>query len=337
MVKLGTTLAVPRTGDGRADWSRAADEAKLLEDLGFDFTTMGQHSFTPEFPSPAPLTRMAWLAGQTSRLKLVTGVVILPLYSPVAIAEQVAEIAELSGGRLVLGVGVGYRAYEFAGYGVDMKTRGKRMDEAVQLLSQVFRTGQFDFDGTYYQVPKLPLVPRPETPPPIWVGGTSEAALNRAARWADGLLTENMSTLENMSGHLARYRELAASAGRPPGSVVLYRNAYLSTDPRRIADDFTPRVLKEHLAYRGHGAAENVDDEDDFYARAARGEAIGLDELTDGRMIAGNPEQVIAQIKAWERAIGITHVTLMGVGPAARPDERRRTLELWGKEVIPYV
>jgi probable F420-dependent oxidoreductase len=335
MVKLGTTLS---PGRGAPDaWSRMADEARLLEDLGFDFTTMGQHSFTPDFPAPAPLTRMAWLAAHTTRLKLVTGIVILPLYHPAAIAEQAAEIAELSGGRLVLGVGAGYRKYEFDGYGINMKTRGARMDEAVRILRQVFDTGEFGFQGEHFQMPRLPLSPRPASSPPIWIGGTSPAALNRAARWADGLLTENMSTREVMRVYLDRYRGIARDAGRPPGSVVLYRNAYLSTSRRDIEDSFIPAVLKEHLGYRSHGAAENVDDEDAFYARAARGEAIPLEELTDGRMIAGDPEQVIRQIRDWENAIGMTHITLMGVGPAASPEQRRKTLELWGREVIPNI
>jgi len=337
LVKLGTLISRAFTPGARDPWGKINDDARLLEDVGFDFTTAGQHSFTPDFPHPAPLTTLAWLAARTSRLNLVSGIVILPLYQPVAIAEQVAQIAELSGGRIVLGVGTGYRQYEFDGYGVEMKSRGARMDEAVQLLHHVFETGEFEFDGKYYQVPKLPLAPRPARPPLLWVGGTSEAALRRAARWADGLLTENMSTRRVMTGRIGRYRNLSAEAGRQAGSVVLYRNVYLSTSPTEIEDVFIPRVLKEHLGYRSHGAAENVEDENDFYARAARGERISLAEITDGRVIAGNPEQVIAQIKAWEGSIGMTHINCMGIGPEETPEQRRRTLELWGKEVIPYI
>lgn len=335
MVKLGTTLG-GRSEIGPRNWEAIADDAKLLEDLGFDFTTVGQHSFTPDFPSPAPLTRMAWLAGKTQRLNLMTGIVILPLYPPASIAEQVAEISVLSGGRIILGVGAGYRQYEFDGYQIDIKTRGKRMDESLALLRHAFQTGQFETQGRYYPMPKLPLVPRPAPPPQIFVGGTSEPALRRAARWGDGLLTENMSTREVMHIYLERYRGLAREAGRQPGSIVLYRNAYLSTSPEQIEEEFIPAVLKEHLAYRSHGAAENVRDEDAFYTRAAKGERIGRDEL-DGRMLAGNPEQMIAQIKAWERAVGMTHINLMGVGPSESPEERRRTLELWSREVIPYI
>jgi len=335
MVKLGTTLGgrseiVPR------DWDAVADDAKLLEDLGFDFTTMGQHSFTPEFPSPAPLTRMAWLAAKTKRLNLMTGIVILPLYAPAAIAEQVAEIAVMSGGRIILGVGVGYRQYEFDGYQIDMKSRGRRMDEAVELLHYAFQTGEFETKGRFYPMPKLPLVPRPDTPPQIFVGGTSEPALSRAAKWGDGLLTENMSTREVMHVYLERYRRLAHEVRREPGSIVLYRNAYLSTSPKQIEEEFIPAVLKEHLGYRSHGAAENVEDEDTFYTRAAKGERITLPEL-DGRMLAGDPQQMIGQIKAWEKAIGMTHINLMGVGPEGSREERRKTLELWSKEVIPYI
>ncbi|MET0986440.1 MAG: LLM class flavin-dependent oxidoreductase [Steroidobacteraceae bacterium] len=337
MVKVGTLIPRMYTPGARDPWYKMNEEARLMEDMGFDFTTVGQHSFTPDFPYPTPLTTLAWLAARTTRLRLVTGIVILPLYSPVAIAEQVAELAELSGGRIVLGVGTGYRKYEFDAYGIDMKTRGKRMDEAVQLLQQVFQTGEFDFSGEFYRVPKALLCPKPDVPPPIWIGGTSAAALRRAARWADGVLTENMSTLKVMSAHIARYRALAREAGRQPGSVVLYRNAYLSTSRSDIEENFIPSALKEHLGYRSHGAAENVEDENRFYARAALGEKISLEEMTNGRFIAGNPEQVIQQIKAWEQATGMTHLNLMGIGPQRTDEERRKTLELWGREVIPYI
>jgi alkanesulfonate monooxygenase SsuD/methylene tetrahydromethanopterin reductase-like flavin-dependent oxidoreductase (luciferase family) len=167
------------------------------------------------------------------------------------------------------------------------------------------------------------------------VGGTSDAALNRAARWADGLLTENMSTRKVMAIYLDRYGEIAKAAGRGAGSIVVHRNGYLSTSDSDIEETFIPKVLMEQLGYRGRGAAENVEDENNFYARAAGGETIGLAEISDGRTITGNPEQVIGQIKAWEQATGITHINLMGMGPEQSPEQRRKTLELWEKKSYP--
>jgi len=131
-----------------------------------------------------PLVTLAHIAARTSAIRLGTSVLVLPLRSPFVVAKQVATLDRLSGGRAVLGVGVGWDRTEFAAVGADFATRGARTDEAIALLRHLFRDGGA-FHGRFHHVEQGVFAPVPVQPVPIMVGGTSEAALRRAAALAD--------------------------------------------------------------------------------------------------------------------------------------------------------
>jgi probable F420-dependent oxidoreductase len=131
-----------------------------------------------------PLVTLAHLAAHTSTIRLGTSVLVLPMRSPFVVAKQVATLDRLSGGRAVLGVGVGWDRTEFAAVGADFATRGARTDEDIALLRHLFRNGG-PFHGRFHHVEQGVFAPVPARPVPIMVGGTSAAALRRAAALAD--------------------------------------------------------------------------------------------------------------------------------------------------------
>ena len=131
-----------------------------------------------------PLVTLAHIAARTSTIRLGTSVLVLPLRSPFVVAKQVATLDRLSGGRAVLGVGVGWDRAEFAAVGADFATRGARTDEDIALLRHLWRDGGA-FDGRFHHVEQGVFAPVPTRPVPIMVGGTSAAALRRAAALAD--------------------------------------------------------------------------------------------------------------------------------------------------------
>lgn len=131
-----------------------------------------------------PLMTLAHIAARTSTIRLGTSVLVLPLRSPFVVAKQVATLDRLSGGRAVLGVGVGWDRAEFAAVGADFATRGARTDEDIALLRHLFRDGGA-FHGRFHHVEQGVFAPVPARPVPIMVGGTSAAALRRAAAVAD--------------------------------------------------------------------------------------------------------------------------------------------------------
>lgn len=179
--------------------------ARHAEELGFEGLMGADHGFIPQsiaanypyaedgkppitgdMPYPDVWTTITAMAMVTERLKFSTAVYVLPLRHPVEVAKATGNIARLSNNRLVLGAGVGWMREEFAAYGVDFKTRGRRMDEMIDVLRTLWRGGYVEHHGEFFDFDPLQLAPAPSQPIPIYIGGSSQMALRRAARCAQG-------------------------------------------------------------------------------------------------------------------------------------------------------
>lgn len=342
-MKLG--LAIPKFFEPSLPepYRKTFELTALAEEVGFEIGSVPHHSFTPDTEDyAAPFVMMAALAARTSRLKIASTIFILPLHNPVAVAEQLAEFDCLSGGRAIFGTAVGYREYEAVGLGVDFHTRGERMDEALTLIRQGFERGYFEFSGKHYTVPRSVVAPTPiQKPyPPMWIGGTVDAALRRAARLADGWISENLYMVEGMKERIATYRRFCAEAGRRAGTVCLIRNACIASNRTEVERNWLPGMIDYHLFNRRNyrNAGMTMPDPDGVYARLEAGGTVGLAEFARDRLIAGTPDDCIGQLKRWEAETGAEYVHLI-LGPhPANEDEFeacRRAVKLFGKHVIP--
>jgi len=139
-------------------------------------------------PFHDPFVLFAYLAGITQRIQFTTGVLVLPQRQTALVARQAADVDLLSGGRLRLGIGVGWNYVEYEALGQDFATRGVRQEEQIALLRRLFTEPVVDFSGRFDRVDRAALVPKPTRSIPIWLGGASEAAFDRAARLADGFI-----------------------------------------------------------------------------------------------------------------------------------------------------
>jgi len=168
---------------------RAAIQA---EALGFADVWTSEHIIVPAGamypPSPNfydPVLTLTWAAAYTNRVRLGTSVLVLPMRHPLPLAKELATLQNLSGGRLILGAGVGWMEAEFAALGVPFNERGRRMDEGIELMRAVWSDDPVTFPTRWVpaEVDNMRMMPKPEKPIPIWIGGTSEPALRRAARF----------------------------------------------------------------------------------------------------------------------------------------------------------
>lgn len=165
---------------------RAAVQA---EELGFADVWVSEHIILPRdrmYPPSAvfwdPLLTLTWAAAYTSRVGLGTSVLVLPMRHPLPLAKELATLQNLSGGRLILGAGVGWLEDEFAALGVPFRERGRRMDEGIAMMRAVWRDDPVSFQAKTIAaaVDDMRMLPKPEKPIPIWIGGTSDPALRRA-------------------------------------------------------------------------------------------------------------------------------------------------------------
>lgn len=196
------------------------EAARQAEAAGYDALWSGDHVMMHS-PIVECVTLLSAFAAVTSRVALGTAVYLLPLRPPAVIAKTFAGLDHVSGGRLHFGVGVGGEfAREFEAVGVPLRERGARTDEALEVILRLWTEPRVTFSGRFTRFTDVALEPRPlQRPhPPIWVGGRSEAALRRTARFGRGWLAY-MATPERIRTGLARIRELAAAAGRDPAAI----------------------------------------------------------------------------------------------------------------------
>ena len=166
--------------------------ARHAEDLGFRDVWVSDHTVHPsaqDYPSPYlydPLVTLTWAAAVTERIGLGTSVLVVPTHEPLALANRLASLDHLSGGRLLLGVGVGWSEAEYVALGHDFASRGRRLDEALDLFEVVWRDDPVSFDGEFSSFADIRVLPKPAGDIPLWIGGSSEPAYRRAVTRGDG-------------------------------------------------------------------------------------------------------------------------------------------------------
>ncbi len=334
---------VPRESDFLDDgdpYGRIFDYCQRAEELGFDFATFTHHRFSPDRPFlSSPFVLMSAVAARTSRLKLVTTIFVLPLYHPLDVAEAVASLDHLSNGRVVFGVGTGYRPYEAAAVGVPFDRRVSRMRESIEILRDVWTTEEASFHGEHFDFDKVNVVPKPvqDPHPPIWIGALEDKPVERAGRIGDGWIAPAMQTLDTLEVKARRYRAVAAEAGRA-SVVCLERDAAISLDGDVARAAWLERNLALARHYQDNGAALP-----DFPTVDPTG--MDLDEryrtFGNRRGVAGSPEDCTEQLRQCEATLRCEYLSLMnmGIGPSyGHPgsyDSELAGLELFGREVLP--
>ncbi|WP_327002614.1 LLM class F420-dependent oxidoreductase [Dactylosporangium sp. NBC_01737] len=222
------------------------------------YTPDGDIGLPDDTPFPDPLAVLGHVAARTERLRLATSVLILPEHHPVQLAKRLATMDVLSGGRLRIGVGVGWMREEMAALGVDYSSRGRRTDEAIRVLRTLWSTDPSDFAGEFFAFRGARCFPKPVQPGgvPIHVGGHSEAAARRAGRLGDGFhpLGVDLSALPELTGVV---RHHATLAGRDPDAIEVTLTVSLTaTDPSFVRRATAAGVDRLVLSCRSLGLPE---------------------------------------------------------------------------------
>src|SRR5881396_1970577 len=201
--------------EGGHYYREALEEVVRGEELGFDSVWMEEHHSVVNHYWPSPLPVLAGFATRTSRVTLGTDILVAAFYHPVRLAEDIALLDVMSGGRVVLGAAIGYKPDEFTLYGVELEKRGARFEEQLAIVKGLWTQDTFSFRGKYYQVEgKLEPKPIAKPHPPIWIGGWGEITLRRAATLADNWIPGPTAELPR----LLEARSSSSPTAGPPGS-----------------------------------------------------------------------------------------------------------------------
>jgi alkanesulfonate monooxygenase SsuD/methylene tetrahydromethanopterin reductase-like flavin-dependent oxidoreductase (luciferase family) len=327
-------------GDARSDtelYAQAIDLAVEAEDLGFDSVWMSEHHFVDDAYLPSLLPLCAAIAARTTRVRIGTALLLAPMYNAIRLAEDAAVVDLISGGRLILGLGLGWREEEFEVFGVPMSERAARIEDTVAVLKQAWSGAPVTGGSTIsYPGPYVTTAPHAPGGPPVWIGAISPPAVIRAGRIADGFMATSPSA-EGFARRIGWARDGLALAGRDGADFAL--SAHLSVFPF----DGDPDAAWEAVRPFAHYVSWKYEDMED--ARARTGAPPAPPPLTPEqeeqlrlRTLVGPPESVADGIGRLARlADGDLHFIARLYWPGMPLEQQREAMRLFAEKVVPGV
>jgi alkanesulfonate monooxygenase SsuD/methylene tetrahydromethanopterin reductase-like flavin-dependent oxidoreductase (luciferase family) len=327
---FGLITAQRFPGDPRDDQALYADALDLsaeAERLGFDSVWVSEHHFLDDGYMPSLLPVCAAIAARTTRVQIGTALLLAPLIDPLRLAEDAATVDLISAGRLILGLGLGWREEEFSALGVPTRERVARLERAFEVLRGAFGDGLVD---------GVSVTPKPARGggPPLWIGAFAERAVRRAGRIADGFMGAEV-TPESFAEQVRWTREELERAGRDPDAFTW--SLYLPTFAWPEADAW--ERVREHHWY----VTWKYEDMDEAVGRTPPSAplpplpAAREAELRDA-MLLGTPEQVAERIDAFrEAAGGDLHFIARLYWPGMDPALQREAMAVFAEDVLPRV
>jgi probable F420-dependent oxidoreductase len=312
---------------GQASFDETLSECERAEEAGFDSVWLGEHHNNPVL-YPAPLIGLAAVASRTRSIRLGTGVLLLPFYHPMMVAEEGAMVDMISGGRLILGVGAGYAPEEFAAFGYSLKERGSRLEESAALLNRLWTEENVTHRGKHFQMENATVAPRPvQRPrPPIWFGAWAEPALRRAARLGDAWFVGPSASLAEIAPCAELYRKACGETGKGEGEVALFRYVFVASSTIEAKNAAGGPFIQafERMYFRWPHPV----------VKRPAGE-LTIERLAEGRIILGDPGTCLEGITRFQRALGIKHLVCRFSVPGIPREACQRSLDLFTREVMP--
>jgi probable F420-dependent oxidoreductase len=315
------------------EYRETLELVRLAERVGFDSAWVSEHHGSSDGYLPSLLPMLAAFAAVTERIELGTGVVLTPLHDPLRLAEDAAVVDQLSGGRLLLGIGNGWREEEFRMFDASRAERGARTQETIEVLRRAWTGRRFSFEGRALRYDRVRVTPQPARPggPPILLGGYDRKAVIRAGRIADGYITDETGP-DEVRGNLELVADGARGAGRDPDTmmIVLLQNAFAwrDGDPWPLIRD---GVVQQLGAYEAWGEGADTPEHDRLDPAPPSEEDLRLSTP------AGPPDEVARTLLATIRAAGDrdVHLVVRLHYPGMDLETASRATELFAAEVIP--
>ncbi len=316
----------------------AISQVKVAEAAGFDIAWFAEHHFSNYCTCPSPLMMVARLAGETSQIKLATGVVVVPLYDPVRLVSEIGMVDQLTHGRLVLGIGSGYQPYEFERFGEDLADSAPKLVEFVEILEKAFDGETFTHQGRYWQLPETHIAPRPvDRLPDIWIAGDNRTLQGLAARkgWPI-MLTPRHASVAQLTDVKARIGEIYAEQGLDPKRTAIAPLRHVCiTDSRAEAADFVDNVRHQIRLSQSLRRREELIDGAMLIEKPYDGEPP-LDVLANS-LLVGDAASVAERMAALISAAEPVHMLLQFQAGASPFATALRSIERFAGEVVPML
>jgi len=351
-MKVGTALNM-LCQPGRSDASVVGEHlalGDLAEPLGFDSLFALEHHFTGYAMSPAPAQLLSYFAGRTRRISLGTAVIVLPWHDPVRVAEEIALLDILCGGRCLFGFGRGAASVEYEGFRIPMEEARPRFVEAAQIIVKALSQDSFEHHGEFFQIPRTAIRPRPISHPEqrFHASAVSPDSAEIMAKLGFGILMVMQNEWAKASADIARYREIATAAGHTPRPPVILTNVccaesrsraheravkYLGQKWQSIDDHyhFSDGHLSTVKGYESYGKMAKtyakINDSAENKAKAT--------EFYVSIQIVGTPDDCLEKIAELQRCTGMDHLVTEFSFGAMPHEEAEVNMRLFADRVMP--
>ncbi|MDO9413307.1 MAG: LLM class flavin-dependent oxidoreductase [Pseudolabrys sp.] len=316
------------------------DQVRAVEDVGFDVAWFAEHHFSNYCLCPSPMTMTTYMAGQTKRIKLGPAVIVAPLYEKIRLLEDIGVADQLSDGRLVLGFGTGYQAYEFHKFGVDLKTARDQLIETLDLVELYFSGEPVSFDGKYVKLPPTSFSVTPlQKKPAVYIAGmASDVEMQRRAveRNYVPFFTTGWNSHDTNRQTRVKVEAAYSAAGGDTSTMpfALQRYAFVTTSKKQAqkAADGARYIRRIASAMReNRGVLDGA-----FLKELPAPDEPSLDEI-ESRLLIGDAERVAEKLATESASLGVSHVSCFMAIPGLEQSEVLRSIEEFGRSVIPAV
>jgi alkanesulfonate monooxygenase SsuD/methylene tetrahydromethanopterin reductase-like flavin-dependent oxidoreductase (luciferase family) len=327
-MKIGVQVGqvVSRGYDLQRQWLEQLEHFRACRDAGFDFVSWGHHWLIDPFQHFQPIPVLARFAAEAGDMDLVTGVLLTPLLNPVQVAEEVATLDHICRGRLIFGVGLGYRPEEFEAAGSAMSKRAPRFEEGLALMKRLWTDTEVTHHGRFYRITGARPTARPyQRPyPRIWVAGMTEPAIRRAGRLGHPFYAIGTLGFDQVRQSLALWRAALADGGHPvPSEIPVHREFYVASTREEARAKARPAVEAKYRGYATHGlpgvGASFTED---------------VDRLMDDPFVIGAPDECLEKLARFHE-LGVTHVALRLFWPGMTQAAALVMIELVAAKLLP--
>jgi alkanesulfonate monooxygenase SsuD/methylene tetrahydromethanopterin reductase-like flavin-dependent oxidoreductase (luciferase family) len=315
--------------------ARLADDlalARRAEALGFNAVVKGSHYSAHPLQSLQQIPFLAQVTALAPKLRIVAGLVLLPLHKPLDLAEQLATLDIMSGGKLVFGAGLGYRDVEFKAFGTDRRQAATRFEECLTAVKRLWSEDFVDMQGSHFTLDHANATVKPlqKPMPPVWIGGNADVAVRRAARLGDCWYINPHNALATVARQIEVYKRALDAYGKPlPAELPMRREVFVAPTRAEAIRLARPYLEEKYRTYREWGQDKVMPEGDHF--------DHGFEELLDDRFLFGAPAEVTAQLLELERRLGVTHLVASLHWPGMPVSLALDQMQILAEEVMPAV
>ena len=323
----------PKGEDMAARFHDLAAEARLADSLGFSGICAGMHYAAHPLHMLAQIPFLCRIAAEAPNCRMIPGIVLLSLHKPLDIAEQLATLDVMTGGKLVFGAGLGYREVEFKGFGTTQSERGARLEENLKAVLRLWTEDHVTMKGSHFELDDVTLSVKPvqQPRPPVWFGANADSAVRRAARLGDTWFINPHQRMDTIERQLDIYRRELDALDKPfPDELPLMREVFVAGSRDEAMRMAQPYLEAKYKAYHEWGQDKAMPKGDDDLS-------LEFNELLRDRFLFGSPDEVAEQIIGYNKRLGVNSFVL-GMQWLGMPHNQvTDAMHLFAEEVMPKV